>query len=107
VFRSRRVQLRHHRFPYGQRATLTRADFAGADEDDPLAPEPANLTGALTGYARQIRALTEAACIRVFSDKLSGKTADRPSSPRAWTTCRQVTPRSCRAWTGCHGPCRT
>ncbi|HEY8981883.1 MAG TPA: recombinase family protein [Streptomyces sp.] len=53
----------------------------------PLAPEPSVLTGALVGYARvstkaqlldrQIHALTEAGCIRVFSGKKSGKNAER------------------------------
>ena len=53
-----------------------------------LAPEPTVRTGALIGYARvstpcqlldrQQRALAEAGCLRVFADKLSGKTSDRP-----------------------------
>ena len=55
---------------------------------DLLAPEPAVRTGALIGYARvsttsqlldrQQHTLAEAGCLRVFADKLSGKTADRP-----------------------------
>jgi DNA invertase Pin-like site-specific DNA recombinase len=56
-------------------------------QDDLLSPEPAILTGSLVGYARvstkeqlldrQMNALSEAGCIRVFTDKLSGKSADR------------------------------
>ena len=62
--------------------------LAVADQDDPLAPEPADLAGALIGYARvsttgqnldrQTRALTEAGCTRVFAGKQPGKTAGRP-----------------------------
>jgi DNA invertase Pin-like site-specific DNA recombinase len=55
---------------------------------DDLAPEPAVLTGALVGYARvstreqlldrQLHALTEAGCLRVFAEKETGRTAERP-----------------------------
>lgn len=57
-------------------------------ENDFLTAEPAVLTGQLVGYGRvstreqnldrQINALNEAGCIRIFTDQLSGKDTLRP-----------------------------
>ena len=56
--------------------------------DDALEPFPAAAGGLLIGYGRvstrgqnldrQIRALTQCGCARIFTDKLSGKNTDRP-----------------------------
>lgn len=69
------------------------ADSAGGSAVDAgelslLVPEPAAAAGALVGYARvstsrqlldsQVHALDEAGCIRIFTEKVSGRSADRP-----------------------------
>jgi DNA invertase Pin-like site-specific DNA recombinase len=56
--------------------------------DEPLAAVPSGAGGTLIGYARvstrgqlldrQVRALNEAGCLRVFEEKLSGRNAERP-----------------------------
>ncbi|XUL92868.1 recombinase family protein [Streptomyces galilaeus] len=69
------------------------------DAADLLAPVPAVRTGSLVGYARvstkgqlldrQIHALTEAGCIRIFADKKSGKNAEREELWKAFDYLRE------------------
>lgn len=74
--------------------TISRVQTPSDDDTaDLLTPVPAVRTGALVGYARvstkgqlldrQIHALTEAGCIRIFADKKSGKNAEREELPKA------------------------
>lgn len=66
---------------------MTTAAQWAADGDGTLAAFPANVTGVLIGYARvstkgqnldrQIAALTECGCAKIFADKKSGKTVER------------------------------
>lgn len=83
---------------------------------DLLAPVPA-VQGALVGYARvstqgqlldrQVHALTEAGCIRIFADKKSGKNAKREELRKASTTSARATPSSSPHSTGSAAPSTT
>lgn len=74
--------------------TISRVQTPSDDDTaDLLAPVPAVRTGGLVGYARvstkgqlldrQIHALTEAGCIRIFADKKSGKNTEREELRKA------------------------
>ncbi|MFI6730195.1 recombinase family protein [Streptomyces sp. R-74717] len=86
------------------------------DTADLLAPVPAVRTGGLVGYARvstkgqllnrQVHALTEAGCIRIFADKKSGKNAEREELWKALDFLREgdtlIVPSLDRLWSPSH-----
>jgi hypothetical protein len=112
VLQSRRVyQSSRRRFSTAAGVTAPHPDTSEAPGN--LLADPAVRTGALVGYARvstsgqlldrQQHALTEAGCLRVFADKLSGRDADRPELAACLDYLRPGDTLVVPSWTGCPG----
>lgn len=93
--------------------TLDRPPALVLDGD---ALDPIGGGGALVGYGRvstkgqnldrQMLALREAGCQKIFSDKKSGKNVEREELWKCLATSGPVTPWWCRRWIGSAARCR-
>jgi hypothetical protein len=99
--------------PFSTAAGVTAPHPDTSEAPGNLLADPAVRTGALVGYARvstsgqlldrQQHALTEAGCLRVFADKLSGRDADRPELAACLDYLRPGDTLVVPSWTGCPG----